>query len=473
VIEAHAPGERGQVAVAAVGAIAIVALVAAGLGTLGRAQLVDARAGHAAERAALAGVRLMLARQADLYPRWDARTRRTLPPRLSLDRYSALARDAARTEAEAAGGELAWARLERGARAQRTAAPGRLVVSVRLVAPGLPAWLGAGRIESLRSARARAGIEAEPVAVDRRAPRAVETAESSGAAAAVVTAALAQLGWPYVWGGESREEGGFDCSGLIDFALERAGLGVGRPTAAGLQAITLPVALASFALTPGDLVFVGFPAHHVGMVVGPGLVIEAPHRGAVVRLEPLASGGWTSAGHIAGLGAAAGRAPELMPAWVPPDWRLPILDAALAENLPPTLLAAQIEVESGFSDSARSPAGALGPAQFMPGTWAGAWNPYRTSSPLERRPALLAQALYMHRLLARAGGDVPRALAAYNAGWSGSEHGWPSETRAYVARIMQRFAGPDALATSPVPGTGGSAVMRFVPRLLPLGRQIG
>ena len=48
------------------------------------------------------------------------------------------------------------------------------------------------------------------------------------AADAVVAAAVAQLGWPYVWGGESRAEGGFDCSGLVDYALAAAGRPVGR-----------------------------------------------------------------------------------------------------------------------------------------------------------------------------------------------------------------------------------------------------
>ena len=54
----------------------------------------------------------------------------------------------------------------------------------------------------------------------------------------MIAAASAQLGWPYTWGGESRAEGGFDCSGLIDYALAAAGFPVGRPTAAGLQALT-------------------------------------------------------------------------------------------------------------------------------------------------------------------------------------------------------------------------------------------
>ena len=62
------------------------------------------------------------------------------------------------------------------------------------------------------------------------------------AGGAVVAAALAQLGWPYVWGGESRAEGGFDCSGLIDYALAAAGVPVGRLTAAGLQQLARPLA---------------------------------------------------------------------------------------------------------------------------------------------------------------------------------------------------------------------------------------
>jgi cell wall-associated NlpC family hydrolase len=95
------------------------------------------------------------------------------------------------------------------------------------------------------------------------------------AGGAVVAAALAQLGWPYVWGGESRAEGGFDCSGLIDYALAAAGMPVGRLTAAGLQQLALPVP-AGAGLEAGDLVFVGLPAHHVGLVVAPRVAGPAP-----------------------------------------------------------------------------------------------------------------------------------------------------------------------------------------------------
>jgi soluble lytic murein transglycosylase-like protein len=145
---------------------------------------------------------------------------------------------------------------------------------------------------------------------------------------------------------------------------------------------------------------------------------------------------------------------------VPAAFQPWIAEAARLESVPPALLAAQLEAESGFDADAVSAAGAQGAAQFMPCTWAGTWNPYRGRSPFEPRYAVLAQARYLGNLLGRAGGDVPRALAAYNAGWEGSEHGWPAETRAYVARIMRRFAGPAAIAPplqSGVPGADGAA----------------
>ena len=90
---------------------------------------------------------------------------------------------------------------------------------------------------------------------------------------------------------------------------------------------------------------------------------------------------------------------------------------------------------------ARRPA-PQGIAQFMPATWAGAWNPQRAHSPFEPGPAIAAQARLMHDLLERAGGDIATALAAYNAGPAVMPADWPRETRAYVARILRRFGGP-------------------------------
>jgi peptidoglycan DL-endopeptidase CwlO len=291
------------------------------------------------------------------------------------------------------------------------------------------------------------------------------------AAGAVVAAALAQLGWPYVWGGESRAEGGFDCSGLIDYALAAAGLPVGRLTAAGLQQLARPLG-ADAPLQAGDLVFVGRPAHHVGLVVAPGLAVEAPQRGARVRVESLADGGWTGSGRLVLPGPAAGPESELaVPAYVPQPLRALIARAGRAEQVPPALLAAQLEAESGFDVTARSPAGAEGIAQFMPPTWAAAWNPQRLASPFDPGAAIAAQARLMHLLLERAGGDVASALAAYNAGPAVLPGQWPRETRAYVSRILRRFGGPMTLGAAVPPEVAAAGATpasgRMEVRLLP------
>jgi cell wall-associated NlpC family hydrolase len=128
----------------------------------------------------------------------------------------------------------------------------------------------------------------------------LHAAHGAGARAAIVRAAVAQVGWPYVWGGESRTEGGFDCSGLVDHAFARAGYQLpGRPTADVLWAMSVPLEPAD--LRPGDLVFLGARSglvHHVGLYAGGGWVIAAPHRGALVSVERLAAVPWDGFGRI-------------------------------------------------------------------------------------------------------------------------------------------------------------------------------
>jgi hypothetical protein len=120
------------------------------------------------------------------------------------------------------------------------------------------------------------------------------------ARASVILAAAAQIGWPYIWGGESRAEGGFDCSGLVDYAYDAAGFTLpGRPTAAVLWYLAKPIK--RHQLRPGDLVFLGAPTgepYHVGMFVGRGKVVVAPHRGALVELVPLADTPWDGFGTL-------------------------------------------------------------------------------------------------------------------------------------------------------------------------------
>ena len=112
--------------------------------------------------------------------------------------------------------------------------------------------------------------------------------------ARVVAAAAEQIGWPYVWGGESRSEGGFDCSGLVDYAYAMAGHPLpGRPTAAVLWQMGIPISRDQ--LRAGDLVFLGAPSgdpYHVALYAGHDHVIVASGRGQPIRREPLGNVNW-------------------------------------------------------------------------------------------------------------------------------------------------------------------------------------
>lgn len=108
---------------------------------------------------------------------------------------------------------------------------------------------------------------------------------TSTAGGAAVDWALAQVGTPYIWGGETPGVG-FDCSGLVQAAYHAAGINL--PRTAQAQYDTGPLLPSGTALLPGDLVFFGTgPAsvNHVGLVVGPGQMVDAPHTGADIRVE--------------------------------------------------------------------------------------------------------------------------------------------------------------------------------------------
>lgn len=114
------------------------------------------------------------------------------------------------------------------------------------------------------------------------------------------------------------------------------------------------------------------------------------------------------------------------------------------------LLKAQVRAESNFDPYAKSPAGAIGLAQFLPATF----NEFGKGSPTSSEESIKAQALYMAWLLDRFDGDVSLALAAYNFGIGNvrklrNRHGpnyeqiephLPDETRQYVGRITTFYA---------------------------------
>ena len=98
----------------------------------------------------------------------------------------------------------------------------------------------------------------------------------------VVGIAMQYLGVPYVWGGASPS--GFDCSGLVAYAY--AQLGISLPHNAAMQYNSVGVYVSRDELQAGDLVFFD-GLGHMGMYIGGGQFIHAPHTGDVVKISSL------------------------------------------------------------------------------------------------------------------------------------------------------------------------------------------
>ncbi|MGW4826271.1 C40 family peptidase [Amycolatopsis japonica] len=109
------------------------------------------------------------------------------------------------------------------------------------------------------------------------------------AATRALAYARAQIGLPYVWGGNGPEGGdsGFDCSGLTTAAYKSAGITLPR-TAHTQYRATARITEAQ--LQAGDLVFYGNPntkIHHVGLYIGDGHMVDAPTFGEPVGIHPI------------------------------------------------------------------------------------------------------------------------------------------------------------------------------------------
>ncbi|GAA0356267.1 C40 family peptidase [Actinoallomurus spadix] len=116
------------------------------------------------------------------------------------------------------------------------------------------------------------------------APGRVMTAEQVNT---VIRAAESKIGMPYVWGGESDREGGYDCSGLVQYAFAQAGIKM--PRTADIQAFAgwrLPYSQAQ----PGDLLtwkndptFNG--VSHIAIYLGNGKMVVARHTGTLIQIQ--------------------------------------------------------------------------------------------------------------------------------------------------------------------------------------------
>jgi cell wall-associated NlpC family hydrolase len=302
--------ERGQISIAACGLLVLLVLAGALIGYLGGIDQSGAGVQRAADMAALAAGRVL----AD-------------DPNASLATLRAAAADAA----DGNGARLVEIRTVGGV------LPEAIEVRVASRADG-----AAGEVEAV----ARAAVSYSATLPDAGF-RPVDL-HGAGGRAAVIAAAAAQVGWPYVWGGESRAEGGFDCSGLVDYAFQAAGVPLpGRPTAAALWSMAQPESPSD--LEPGDLVFLGAPTgapYHVGIYVGEGTVLSAPHTGARVGYSPLAAGGWDGFGRL--LPAEPGLLAD------------PVQRAARSAGVPAHVIAAELSL--GLAADAGSAAEALAAA---------------------------------------------------------------------------------------------------------------
>lgn len=104
--------------------------------------------------------------------------------------------------------------------------------------------------------------------------------------------ALSLVGTPYRYGGNS-PEGGFDCSGLVQYVYRHSNQ-IRLPRTANEQGQQGTVVSVE-ELAVGDLLFYntdGAPYSHVGIYVGQGRFVHAPNSGGVVRLEDMQKKYW-------------------------------------------------------------------------------------------------------------------------------------------------------------------------------------
>jgi len=125
------------------------------------------------------------------------------------------------------------------------------------------------------------------------------------------------------------------------------------------------------------------------------------------------------------------------------DTRTLVRDAAIRSGLPPTLVESVARVESALRPEAVSPKGALGVMQLMPAT-----ARMLDADPHDTAQNINAGARLLRDLLIKYGGDVVKALSAYNAGEGAVDRyrGMPpySETRDYVDKVIRTYVSSGA-----------------------------
>ena len=246
----------------------------------------------------------------------------------------------------------------------------------------------------------------------------------------VVALAKQHLGTPYVWGGEA--PGGFDCSGLMQWAYGQVGVDLPRVST---QQAKAGRAVTAAEARPGDLVFFERGAvDHIGMYAGEGKWVVAPKTGDVVKVQDVDLSKATTIRRVLPETAPPAAAPAVAPAGGATPYAALFAKAGAQHGVSPALLTAVARAESGFDPTARSSAGAQGLMQLMPAT-----AKSLGVDPLQPAQAVDGAARLLKSHLARFGA-TELALAAYNAGPGAvAKHGGVppyAETKAYVAKVM-------------------------------------
>ncbi|MCM0000542.1 MAG: lytic transglycosylase domain-containing protein [Erythrobacter sp.] len=167
--------------------------------------------------------------------------------------------------------------------------------------------------------------------------------------------------------------------------------------------------------------------------------VTGPLVGQNAAPAPAASAEPAMPGEAPSVPAFAIADPALSARGIPPRYAAKIAELAARFDLSPSLLEALVWQESRWNENAVSPVGAQGLAQLMPGT-----ARYLGVDPRDPFANLEGGARYLREQLDRFGGDIEKALAAYNAGPGRVERsgGVPNirETKQYVAAIMGRLS---------------------------------
>jgi peptidoglycan DL-endopeptidase CwlO len=261
----------------------------------------------------------------------------------------------------------------------------------------------------------------------------------------VVADARRYLGVKYRWGG-SDPATGLDCSGLTQRVF--ADLGVKLPRTVAQQQHVGSAVPSMDQARPGDLLVFG--THHIGIYVGDGKMLHAPHSGDVVKIAKVYEtptkirrvvGAGEGAGSVSGGTSASDVRPTALRSGGSASYDSLFAAATRRYDLPAGLLKSVARAESGFNPRAHSAAGAIGLMQLMPGTARELGvDPHDPAEAVDGAARLLRSHLDQF-------GAVRLAVAAYNAGPGAVRRydGVPpyAETRTYVQRVL---AGMKAVA---------------------------